>query len=184
MSWSEAPDRAGRRLARRRVLRAGVAVAAAAVMAPGCGFRPLYGQRPDGSTTTDRLSVIAITNIRDRRGQQLRNLLIDRFYADGRPAQALYRLDVVLDSYEAKIGVQKDASAVRSQLTIAATYNLVNMADGRSLQQGVSRSLISYNILDDQYATWSSLNDAYQRGLEQIAEDLTVRSALVLDRGA
>src|SRR3954452_14938620 len=75
-----------------------VGAALVLLLLAGCGFRPLYGSgaivRDRGEPGTVSLSDVQIEPIPNRRGQELRNRLIDRFYGDGRPASPTYALAV------------------------------------------------------------------------------------------
>jgi len=169
-----------------RVLVAGAGLLALAPALAGCGFQPLYGS--GGSAGTGRaeanaaLMQVDIATIPERRGQQLRNLLIDRFYETGRPERSRYRLDASFQAGEQKLAVRKDASAERAQLAMTAQYRLVDATTGKSVFNASSRSFVSYNVPDDQFAALSLTDSAYQRGLEQIADDITVRVAMFLSK--
>jgi len=90
----------------------------------------LHGKstEPNGTSTAEALNFVAIDNIPDRPGQELRNLLIDRFYVDGRPAQTNYHLKIALTMTEIQLGIQTDATSTRSQLNMTAKYTLVDNA--------------------------------------------------------
>jgi LPS-assembly lipoprotein len=156
----------------------------ALLLLAGCGFRPLYG---DASIVRVRdepgaigLSEVQIETIPNRRGQELRNRLIDRFYGDGRPVAPNYLLTVTLASSLTKLGIQKDASATRAQLTMTATYKLTDARTRGLVDGGTSKSTVSYNILIGQFATLAAENDAYERAIQDVSDDLTTRIALAL----
>lgn len=159
-------------------------LAAAAVTTAACGFQPLYGGSSARAGVSEKLAQVEIANIPNRYGQQLRNNLIDRFHYDGRPAASPYRLDVGLSGTEQKLALRKDSTAERAQLVVVAPYRLVESATGRVLVSGNSRALISYNILEEQYATVVTVDNAYDRALVQIADDITNRVAVTLNRGS
>lgn len=176
MSWS-------RRAWLRRAGSFGVLAAAAPLMG-ACGFQPLYGGSLARAGVSEKLAQVEIVNIPNRYGQQLRNNLIDRFYHDGRPTTSPYRLDVTLSASEQKLALRKDSTAERAQLVVVAPYRLVESATGRVLVSGNSRALISYNILEEQYATVVTVDNAYDRALIQIADDITNRVAITLNRAS
>ena len=165
---------------RRRLLAAGVA-AGLLTLLPGCGFRPLYGS---GQGTAASLEQVAIATIPDRPGQILRNLLIDRFHHDGQPARAVYRLDARITSSEQKVAVRQDASPQRVQLLLTVPFKLVETATGRTVLEGNSRSFVPYNVLEERFAGLVVAEDAYERGLGEISEDITARVAMFLARGS
>ncbi|MCW5774643.1 MAG: hypothetical protein KIT16_23565, partial [Rhodospirillaceae bacterium] len=69
-------------------------VIAAALALGGCGYRPLYGDRgtSDAVNVSGELARVKIAGIADRRGQILRNYLLDRMNPAGEPADPRYVL--------------------------------------------------------------------------------------------
>lgn len=155
-----------------------------ALLLAGCGFQPLYGDRGVGAAAAEKLETVDIAPIPDREGQKLRNLLIDRFYTVSRPAQTRYRLDASINAVEQKLALQKDASAVRAQLLVNVPYRLIDTANGQVVFQSSSRSMISYNILEQHYAGVLTVENAYDRALLEISNDLASRVAMFLGRGS
>ncbi len=152
----------------------------------GCGFKPVYGTAssaavaPEGSAAA--LSNVSVDIIPDRTGQVLRNLLIDRFYQDGRPQQPAYRLAVGLTAAREDLGIRKDATATRARLRLVADYQLIDVRTGQTLYRTFSRSIVSFNLLEAQYATLVAEEDAYDRALTELAEDIRTRLALYFQR--
>ena len=167
----------------RRVLTRGL-LALALTATAACGFQPLYGDRGVGAGAAEKLNSVEIASIPDREGQKLRNLLIDRFYESTRPGNPRYRLDVTLTAVEQKLALQKDASAVRAQLLVDAPFRLTDTANGQVVFQAKSRSMISYNILEQHYAGLLTVENAYDRALLDISNDITTRVAMHLGRGS
>lgn len=165
----------------RRGLLALAVLAPVALGTAACGFQPLYGGKGPNSVAA-RLEEVDIGMIPDRYGQQLRNLLIDRFYKDGRPGNPQYRLLTSLTASEQKLALQKDATAVRAQLVVNAPYQLVDTNTGRVVLSSSSRSFISYNVLEQQYAGLVTVENAYDRALLEISNDITTRVSMYLGR--
>jgi LPS-assembly lipoprotein len=46
----------------------------------------------------------------------------------------------------------------------------------------ISRSIIDYGILQNQYASMVAEDDAFKRGINQVAQDITTRVTLYLAR--
>lgn len=146
----------------------------------GC-YEPVYGNKGFGAEQTEqeaKLNNVAIANIPDENGQKLRNLLIDRFYGNGRPINSEQRLDVRLIANEVKLGLQKDATTRRARLEVTAAYDLVDVKSAQKLFSASSRTTVNYNILDQQYGTLASKENAYARALEDIANLITARLLL------
>lgn len=168
MSWSD----------RRRVLLAFTGAVALA----GCGFQPMYATGGDRPGAAERLAQVDIANIPNRYGQQLRNNLIDRFYPHGRTDASPYELVVGLSATEQKLALRKDATAERAQLAVSAPYRLVEKATGRTLLSANSRIYVSYSVLEEQYASVVTVDNAYDRALAQISDEITTHVAAFLSR--
>jgi len=138
----------------------------------GCGFSPVYGSHDAGSQpVVQALGSVQIENIPDRRGQILRNKLIDRMYTHGRPQDPQARLNVSITATEAAMAVQKDSTSTRSQLNMSANFTLVDM-DGNALHKGSAHSVASYSKLSAQYGTLATQQTAYDRALNEIGEQI------------
>ena len=71
----------------------------------GCGFKPIYGTAGPANIIA-QLSTVQVVPIKDRIGQQLRNLLLDRINPRARPANLSYKLSVQL-RVETRVSHQK-----------------------------------------------------------------------------
>ncbi|MDD3182932.1 MAG: LPS assembly lipoprotein LptE [Alphaproteobacteria bacterium] len=137
-----------------------------------CGFSPIYGTHGGNSESVAKaLGAVTIENIPDRNGQLLRNKLIDRMYSQGRPQTPTAKLSVAITSAEYAMGVQKDATTTRSQLSMTANFALTNM-DGKEIHRGKAHAVASYSKLDAQYGTLASQRNAYERALNEIGEQI------------
>ncbi len=148
------------------------------LLLPACGYQPLHG---GGTPSAQQLPLVQVNNIPNRLGQQLRNSLIDRFYRDGRPVSPEYTLDVVLNPTVVKLGIAVDDSATRAELNVLAAYTLRN-AQGVAVLSGITSSVSNFNILRSQYATLIGEQDAYDRSVAQLSEDITRRLSLFFNR--
>lgn len=149
----------------------------------GCGFQPLYGQvKGSPAAAVDDLSRIRITPLVDRPGQQMHNLLRDRLNPLGQPTQPAYVLTVTVSETKRELGVEIDETATRSNLILRAQFDLVVAATGQPLTSGTSASINSYNILSNEFATFSAEQDARERGLREMADDIKVRLGIFFKR--
>ena len=143
-----------------------------------CGFSPIYASQGSGGEPVDKaLSNVAIANIADRQGQILRNHLIDRMYFSGRPVHPDATLNVTVRSTESDLGIQKDATASRRELNMWADYTL-NADDGRQLLKGKAHSVVSFSKLDAQYGTVAAQQNATERALNEMGEQIVNRLSL------
>ena len=142
----------------------------------GCGFEPLYAQRDgDVSTPSDEMAAIRILPLEDRVGQQMHNFLRDRLNPRGQPTAPRYELRVTLTELRADLGIRKDETATRGNLTMSASFELLDVQSRATLVSGLSRSTNSFNILEDQFATLFSENDARERALRELSDDIRLR---------
>mgnify|MGYP000103079218 FL=1 len=139
----------------------------------GCGFRPLYlkgkqNPQPD-------LTAIEIRPIVDRKGQILRNLLLDQLTPKGPSAHPAYVLDVTVDFSLTNLGIRRDDRATRALMKVTATYSLRRKQDEAQLFSSTSQASSGYDILESDFATLVAEKDALQHSLETIAQDIKLR---------
>ncbi len=148
----------------------------------GCGFRPLYGEDDEGSTTFEDLETVQIAAVGGRTGQQLHNLLRDRINPRGQPNRPEYVLKISLSEQTEVLAIQQDEIATRANLRLSARFTLTKLKDNAVVFRGLSNSINSYNIVDSQYATYVSGNDARERALRELSEDIRLRLATYFAR--
>ncbi len=139
----------------------------------GCGFRPLHlkgKQNPQSD-----LTAIEIRPIVDRRGQILRNLLLDQLTPKGPSAHPAYVLDVTVYFSLRNLGIRDNDRATRSLMKVTATYSLKRKQDEAMLFSGTSQANSGYDILDSDFATLVAERDAMRNSLETIAQDINLR---------
>lgn len=170
MSWS-----------RRDVLRGG-ALAAPLFALAGCGFQPLYGQRSDQAPVSAQLASVRVEPLQDRAGQQMHNFLRDRLNPHGQPISPSYRLQIDLVETKTELGVRRDETATRANLRMVAQFVLLDVPTSAPLLKGRSSSTTSYDILDNPFAATVSEDDARERALREVADDIETRLALYFAR--
>lgn len=141
-----------------------------------CGFRPLHLPRePEAATPAQRMAEVRVQPVRGRVGQMFHNLLRDRLNPSGQPDRPAYFLEVTLTREREGLGVRKDETATRANLTLRARFSLRGAEDRKLLLSGRARSVNSFNILDAFYATTVAEEDALRRGLRALADDIGLR---------
>jgi LPS-assembly lipoprotein len=137
----------------------------------GCGYHPLYGNRADEVKSGD-LSQIYVAAISDRPGQQLRNYLLDQVNANGQPARPIYTLQTSLTIASTGVSLSRDNTNSRTNITAIAKYSLQETASGKILFAATSRGTDSYDVLLSDFATLTSREDAVNRALREVADDM------------
>ena len=156
-----------------------------ALLLTGCGFAPMYGKHEvtQQSAVASGLNDVYIDNIPDRDGQYLRNLLIDRFYSTGRPADPKYTLIVAeLNEEKRELDLTKSAETTRAQLRITANIALVDRATGQQVLGRQLLAITSYNILQSEFSTRVTEDNARLNALADLARQIELALALQLTR--
>lgn len=144
----------------------------------GCGFSPIYGSfEPSDNQVAADLGRVAIAGISDREGQELRNHLIDRMYRRGRPSDPIATLDVSLRNSEVDLGILKDSTAARREINMWAHFTLTDKS-GQKLLSGDAHSIVGYAKLSAQYGTLASRDDAIDRAVNEVGEQIVNRVSL------
>jgi len=146
---------------------------------PACGFHPIYGSSSETAEVADALNDISIDNIPNREGQMLRNDLIDRMYGKGRPQNPSYKLEIKFRFTEDDVGILQDTTATRTIMNSYANYFLRDM-NGKLLSEGTAHSITTFTKLSDQYATLAAHEDALQRSINEVSEQLVSQLSLYL----
>ena len=147
----------------------------------GCGFHPLYGPRKT-SRTAAAIATIQIDRIKDRKGQVLRNFLLDRLNPLGAPRRPRYVLKVTLTESRQELGIRKDETATRANLRTVATFQRLRPGVKKPLFKGHSESTNSFNIVDSDFATLVAEADARKRAARRLSDEIATRLALYFDR--
>lgn len=156
---------------------AAVALLVSALALSGCGFHPLYGER--SRAAPQALNQVEIELIEGRTGQMLRNELLTRFHPRG-GSGSRYSLTVKVDETLTDLGIRKDSTATRANLTLVASFVVRSLANRQPLMTGTTRSINSYNILTSDFATLSARADARKRGIRQLANQIEERVSIWL----
>lgn len=153
------------------------AIVAFCLALAGCGYHPLYGDRADAVTSAD-LSQIYIAGVPDRSGQQLRNFLLEKINSGGQPGRPIYTLNIGLGVSSTGVSLSRDNTTSRTSITATAKYSLTETATGKKLFASTSRGTDSYDILQSDYATLTSRDDALSRALREVADDMGTQLAV------
>ncbi len=142
----------------------------------GCGFEPLYGPSSNSQENSSQsiLSKIRINLITDRKGQLLRNHLISLMTPLGQPKKPLYVLDVRVTESSLALGILKDATFSKSQMTYTADFELKDAATDKVLVKKSSYVTSDYNIItNSECATVISAQSAKDRSMIQLAQQIS-----------
>lgn len=142
----------------------------------GCGFQPLYG-KSFAAYAPEEFAAIRVKPIQDRIGQQLHNRLLSLLNPDGRPKKPRYFLVATVSESIASLGVRKSAFATRANLTLRVSYQLSPISGGETILSGNEAIIVSYNILDSDFATLMAEKNARARAVGELAQAIRTRLA-------
>ena len=143
----------------------------ASMLLAGCGFSPVY--RQDSSSSVRKyLAQIEVAQISGYRGLLLRNRLNEKTSPTGVVDVPRFRLSVVLESSTEAVLIQSDNTATRQNLRMKASFALTDLSSGATVFKGNSVSVGSYNVVDTEFATISAKDNAAERAVREIGEEI------------
>ena len=164
-------------------LAARIGLMAVALMLSGCGFRPLYATNESVAATSPQVSAaltsVLIEPIANKDGVKLRQALRERMQPAGVAKAPRYELSIQLVSHVQELGVRRDATASHANLIYTARFSLTE--GGRRIYGDTVQSIVSYNILDDQYATVTAVGNAGERAIKQVGDEIKMRLAIYFE---
>ena len=147
----------------------------------GCGFRPMYGPRPD--STAAGLETVRVGLIAERNGQLLRRHLEQRLGRGSAPVR--YDLRVGL-AYGIEVqGFERDGTPSRVRITATGNWFLYDTnTPARLVAQGIDRAFDAYNVPENQFFASDTAREAAERRLmEALANDIVQHLAMRFEAG-
>lgn len=139
---------------------------------PACGFTPLYSKTGNHDVQSS-FDQIYIGNIPNREGQYLRNQLMDQLYQQGRPSNAKYELSIEpIRIRKTDLDITKSADATRGQLRLQSLMKLKERETGKVIMERHLQAITSYNILQSQFTTRVSEENARENALNDLARQI------------
>ena len=162
-------------------------VTSACLCLSACGFEPIYGTKMQSNAGQEsveaQLSQVAINGIPDREGQFLRNVLIDKFYRNGRPQNISYTLHVQpINESIVDLDITKSSDATRAQLRLKTLMTLKDETTGEVVLTRNLKSIASYNVLTSEFATRVSAQNTRENALYDLARQIELQISLYLKR--
>ncbi|MBT7942914.1 MAG: hypothetical protein HN719_06110, partial [Alphaproteobacteria bacterium] len=103
------------------------------------------------------------------------NRLLTTFNPRGGPRKPVYVLNTKLDEASSSLALKKSAFATRANLTVTATFQLIQISSGSTLYSGKSPITVSYNILDSEFGTLVATKDARSRAIREISHGISTQ---------
>jgi LPS-assembly lipoprotein len=149
-----------------------------AVMLSACGFEPLLGDRGRPGVTAE-LATIRVAPIADNTGRLLRNALLDRLVPRGEMARPRYLLEVRVTEPRQPSALRRDDLISRFSHSVQATFRLVD-TNGKTVVSGTSSFTTDYEVTNSEYANVTSRDNARDRIVELIGDDIRSQLAAFL----
>jgi len=153
----------------------------------GCGFRPMYAARGDGTAgpAEEGLAQISVALIPERAGQLLRQTLQSRFDRGNLGLARKYELTVGYAFSGEVLSIEQATSApTRYRLVGVASWTLVSQdPQRRTLVAGTARSMDGLNLFNQQFFAMDMESEAVQRRIsEAVAEQITLQLSAYFNR--
>jgi len=149
-----------------------------------CGFEPVYAPGTTDDALAAELAAVELADADSRFGFELRRALQRQLDPTGRGAPERYRLQTRLTRQVDDLAIQLDAVVTRQDLTVAAVYELVELAEGRVVDRGRVVRAASFNIRGEPYSDLVAEEDADRRVAEALAVALRQRLVAHFERTA
>jgi LPS-assembly lipoprotein len=148
-----------------------------AVQLAACGtYRPLYGKGPDGTNVAGSLAALSVEEQHSRAGQLLRNELLD----GAGKGQIHYSLKLVVTERVIDVASLSSSSAARKRYSLAAHYELDDMATRKPVTNGDSFSNVEFDILNIPVSDLTAADNAKSRAAKELGQDIKLRLAAFL----
>lgn len=143
----------------------------------GCGFSPLY--EAHDQLTDPVLASVAVDQINDHIGVVLTNHLRDGFNPGGEAAAA-YQLHVDVTEDAIGLAYRNDGTIAQTQVNLTGAWTLRRLSDRKIVANGTSLGTTFYDDMPDAYANTTAKESGEMRAVDQLADDIHARIALVL----
>ena len=144
----------------------------------GCGFQPLYAERPGGGSAQDDLAAITIETQDTRLGQEIYNGLVFAFTGGGAPAPARYYLDLTISRALSDVGILEISGTPKTEnLKVTVSFRLIDRASNEKLLEGQTFAEASFDRSNQRFANLRAERDAENRAARVIAADIRTRIA-------
>jgi LPS-assembly lipoprotein len=159
------------------------------LLAAGCGFRPLHGQRgrPEDTKVAADFASVRVGLITERQGQLMRRRLEEGLAPAGRgTVTAKYDLRVGIAYGLEFQGFRRDGFPSRVRFSATANWFLFDVgAPPREITRGTERASDAYDIPENQFFAADVARETMERQLiEQLAQQILERLAMHFRKAA
>ena len=141
-----------------------------------CGYQPLYGTSPGGSTTARELSRVTVEEQKTRLGQLVRNRLLSSM-SPGGTNEEHYRLRLVATADTETAVEDSDDLVRRAILKVDVAYELSDPVSAKVLHTGKTFSRIPYDRTDAAFSNVQAETNAMEKAADEVGTDIRTRLA-------
>lgn len=149
----------------------------------GCQFQPLYGNRTAISQSGSGLANVSVSQVNTRVAQQVRNHLIFLMHGNSSNAEKTHEARIRVSWVNKQLAsIQGVRDSTSGNVTVTASYTLVDLATGKSVADGTRQSIASYDRTGQVFANERAERDAQNRAAKEAAESLRLAIAADLSK--
>ena len=147
----------------------------------GGGYQPLYKKTDSSNIDIPRqFQKIKISIIEDRKGQILRNYLLDILNPKGQPKKPKYLLKTQLTESIQQTGRKTDGTYTRSNLTNRTNIHFEDADTRQTLFRGMNRTTSSFDLIDDDLANRQALIGSRDANLRVLSQKIATSVAIAI----
>ena len=155
---------------------------AAFVAAPDPAVRAALVHGPDQGLVRERADRIAAAIVPDRIGQILVSSLREQLNPTGQPVPARYVLSVTMSVDRSDLGIRRDNTSTRGELSINATLSLHEADGDKIVYSDAVRTVTSFNLPDDAYAATVAEDTARTEAADELGREIAERLTVFVRR--
>ena len=145
------------------------------------GFQPLYKQTGSADLNVPKqFASVDVAVIKDRKGQILRNYLLDIFNPKGQPKEPEYLLKVELTESTYATATKQDATFTRSNITNRAEFRLDRVETRQTVLASMAQTTSSFDLIEDDLANTQALRSARDANLRVLSQKISSRLAIAM----
>ena len=153
-------------------------LAAIALALPGCGYTPVYGT---GGSAAGLRGTVRVADPDSKDTFRLAGRLEERL---GRVTAVRYALDYSVTHETEGLGITPDQSTTRYNILGTARYSLTEIGTGAVIAAGQVDSFTAYSAAGTTVATSSARDDALERLMVILADQIVTRLLAAAERSA
>ena len=147
----------------------------------GGGYQPLYKKTNSSNIDIPKeFQKIKISIIEDRKGQVLRNYLLDILNPKGQPKKPKYNLKTELTESIQETGKKADGTYTRSNLTNRTNIHFEDADTRQTLFKGMNRTTSSFDLIDDDLANRQALIGSRDANLRVLSQKIATSIAIAI----